>query len=100
MKLVIGTDVAKASRTACALEASWSKVRQRPRFSAATTEGYAERCRRLAQRGGPEAVLVGLEATGSIWEPLHDALTDASCQVLVLNPRQTSSKSVPSDQNR
>lgn len=91
VKLVVGIDVAKASHTVCALEAPSGKVRQRPRSIAATTEGYAELCQWLAQWGGPEAVLVGLEATGSLWEPLHDALTHAGYQVLVLNPRQTSS---------
>ena len=34
-------------------------------------------------------MLVGLEATGCLWEPLHDALTRAGYRVVVLNPRQT-----------
>jgi transposase len=36
-------------------------------------------------------VLVGLEATGSLWEPLYDTLTQAGYPVLLLNPRQTAS---------
>jgi len=91
VKHVVGIDVAKASHTVCALEAPSGRVRQRPRSIAATAEGHSELCQWLAQWGGPEAVLVGLEATGSLWEPLYDALARAGYQVLVLNPRQTSS---------
>ena len=36
-------------------------------------------------------MLIGLEATGVLWEPLYDALTQAGYSVLVLNPRQTAS---------
>ena len=88
---VVGIDVAKASHVVCALEAPSGKIRQRPKSIAATAAGYAKLLQWLARWGGPEAVLVGLEATGSLWEPLHDALTHAGYQVLVLNPRQTSS---------
>ena len=91
VKHVVGIDVAKASHVVCALEAPSGKVRQRPRAISATSEGYAELGQWLVQWGGPEGVLIGLEATGSLWEPLHDALTRASYEVLVLNPRQTSS---------
>lgn len=91
VKCVAGIDVAKAAHTVCALEAPSGKVRQRPKSIAATAEGHGELCQWLTQWGGPEAVLIGLEATGSLWEPLYDALARAGYQVLVLNPRQTSS---------
>ena len=91
VKHVVGIDVAKASHMVCALEAPSGKVSQRPKSIAATAEGYAELGQWLTSWGGPDAVLVRLEATGCLWEPLHDALTRAGYQVLVLNPRQTSS---------
>ena len=88
---VIGIDVAKASHVVCALDVRSGTVLQRPRSIAATAEGYADLCQWLTQWGGPETVLVGLEATGCLWEPIHDTLTRSGYQVLVLNPRQTSS---------
>jgi transposase len=45
----------------------------------------------LEQWGTPAEVLIGLEATGVLWEPLYEAVTHAGYTVLVLNPRQTSS---------
>jgi len=42
-----------------------------------------------AFRGEPGALLLGLEATGCLWEPLYEDLTRAGYTVLVLNPRQT-----------
>jgi transposase len=36
-------------------------------------------------------VLIGLEATGVLWEPLYEAVNQAGYSVLVLNPRQTAS---------
>src|SRR5258708_24866227 len=36
-------------------------------------------------------MLIGREATGVLWEPLDDALTQAGDTVLVRNPRQTAS---------
>jgi transposase len=87
---VVGIDVAKASHVVCALEVPSGKVCQRPKSVAATAEGYADLVEWLAAWGGPEAVLIGLEATGCLWEPLYDALTRADYRVLVLNPRQTS----------
>ena len=64
---VVGIDVAKASHVVCVLEAPSGKVRQRPKSIAATAEGYAELGQWLTTWGGPEAVLIGLEATGCLW---------------------------------
>jgi transposase len=88
----VGIDVAKQAHLVCALDASSGAVRQAPSRIEATAEGYALLLSWLPpwQAGdGPEAILIGLEATGVLWEPLYDALTQADYTVLVLNPRQT-----------
>ncbi|MCL4545239.1 MAG: IS110 family transposase [Chloroflexi bacterium] len=91
IRCVVGMDVAKRSHMVCDLEAPTGKVRQGPRPIAATVEGYAELRAWLGQWGAPASLLIGVEATGSLWEPLHDALTQAGYRVVVLNPRQTAS---------
>jgi transposase len=48
-------------------------------------------CARGSRWGEPEELLIGVEATGPLWEPLYDHLTQAGYQVLLLNPRQTAS---------
>ncbi len=78
----------------CALEAPSGALRHKPSRLEATGEGDAQLLSYLATwRAGaqPDAVLIGLEATGVLWEPLDDALTQAGYTVLVLNPRQTAS---------
>src|SRR5438874_1905162 len=89
IQCVVGIDVAKRSHVVCAIDAITGKVRQRPKRVEATPAGYAELLGWLADWGAPQSVLIGLEATGTLWEPLHDALTRAGYQVLLLNPRQT-----------
>ena len=88
---VVGIDVAKQFHVVCALEAPGGTVRQRATRLEATSEGYAQLCRWLQQWGPPAEVLIGLEATGVLWEPLYEAVTQAGYRVLVLNPRQTAS---------
>jgi hypothetical protein len=54
--------------------------RARLRQIEATQEGYAVLLSWLATwhaGAGPAAVLIGLEATGVLWEPLYDALIQA-----------------------
>ncbi len=89
IQCVVGIDVAKRSHVVCALEAPSGKVRQRPKRIEASSAGYAELQHVLVEWGTPQSVLIGLEATGTLWEPLHDALTQAGYAVLLLNPRQT-----------
>ena len=91
VRCVVGIDVAKAAQVVCARDAPDGRVRQRPRRIAATAEGHAALLAWLGSWGAPAAILIGLEATGPLWEPLHDALTAAGYAVLVLNPRQTAS---------
>jgi transposase len=91
---VVGIDVAKHTHVVCALEAPSGRVRHKPSQIEATQQGYMLLVSWLATwRAGAEreAVLIGLEATGVLWEPLYDALTQAGYTVLVLNPRQTAS---------
>jgi transposase len=86
---VVGIDIAKRCHVLCALDARTGKVHLRPRTFAATAAGYAELRALLQAWGEPGAILLGLEATGCLWEPLYEDLTQAGYTVLVLNPRQT-----------
>src|SRR6185437_2800129 len=88
---VVGIDVDQRAHVVCALEAPSGTVRQRPKPITATAEGYAQLRDWLGQWGAPGSVLIGVEATGSLWEPLREALTQAGYRVVVLNPRQTAS---------
>ncbi len=93
-RYVVGIDVAKHTHVVCALEAPGGAIRHKPSVIEASAAGYTLFLSWLATwRAGetPEAVLIGLEATGVLWEPLYDTLTQAGYRVLVLNPRQTAS---------
>jgi transposase len=59
----------------------------------ATGAGYSQLVEWLDSwaAGDPARLLIGLESTGSRWEPLYDALTRAGYGVLLLNPHQTAS---------
>jgi transposase len=89
IRCIVGIDVAKRTHVLCALDAPRGAVRQKPIKIEATAEAYAQLCTQLAGWGAPDQLLIGMEATGCLWEPLHDALTHAGYQVVVLNPRQT-----------
>lgn len=91
IQYVVGIDVAKRSHTVCAIAAPAGTIHLRPRAIPATAEGYAALCSLLRSWGPPETILLGLEATGCLWEPLYESLTHAGYTVLVLNPRQTAS---------
>jgi transposase len=91
IRCVVGIDVAKDAHVVCALEASTGAVRQRATRIEASAQGYAQLCGWLKEWGEPDALLIGLEATGVLWEPLYEAVTHAGYTILVLNPRQTSS---------
>jgi transposase len=90
IQYVVGIDVAKRTHTLCALGVATGKLHVRSRSIAATAEGHTELCSLLKSWGPPETTLIGMEATGCLWEPLYAALTTAGYTVLVLNPRQTS----------
>jgi len=88
---VVGIDVAKQAPVVCALEAPSGALRHKPSRIEATAAGYALLRSWWASWGNPEQTVMGLEATGPLWEPLYDTLTRAGYTVLVLNPRQTAS---------
>lgn len=57
---------------------------------AASRDGVTTLLRTLRDRGAPPVqTVVGLEATGHLWENLEAALVGAGYQVVVLNPVQT-----------
>jgi transposase len=89
VRYVVGIDIAKLAHVYCMIEVASGAVQGRPRSIRATQSGYQELVAALRPCGAPATVLVGLEATGCLWEPLYDALSQAGYTVLVLNPRQT-----------
>jgi transposase len=91
IRCVVGIDVAKHSHVVGALEAPGGALRHAPNSIEATADGYAQQHGWLADWGVPETILLGLEATGTLWEPLYETLTQAGYQVLLLTPRQTAS---------
>jgi transposase len=94
IRCVVGIAVAQQAHVVCARQAPNGVRRHTPSQIEATREGSALLRSWLATwraRAQPEAVLIGLEATGVRWEPLDDALTQAGESVLVLNPPQTAS---------
>lgn len=91
IRCVVGIDVAKDAHVVCALEAPSGAVRQRATRITASAHGYAQLVQWLQTWGDPETLLIGLEATGVLWEPLYEAVTQVGYSILVLNPRQTSS---------
>jgi transposase len=91
IRCVVGIDVAKQAHVVCALDAPGGAVRGRPSRIDATAEGYALLCSWLQTWGTAEELLIGVEATGPLWEPLYEYLTHAGYGVLLLNPRQTAS---------
>jgi transposase len=89
IRSVVGIDIAKLAHVYCVLEVASGRVQGRPRTIPATQSGYQELLVALQGCGAPATVLIGLEATGCLWEPLYEVLTQAGYGVLVLNPRQT-----------
>src|SRR5262245_66263635 len=75
IRCVVGIDVAKASHIVCALEAPSGAVRLKSTSIAASPAGYAQLGQWLQEWGEPQTLLIGLESTGSLWEPLYDTLT-------------------------
>jgi transposase len=93
IRCVVGIDVAKSAHVVCALEAPSGAVRLKSAPIPATAAGHAQLLAWLQEwaEGEPARLLIGLESTGSLWEPLYDALTQAGYAALLLNPHQTAS---------
>lgn len=86
---VVGIDVAKHAHVVCALAIPSGAIHLAPQSIAATRAGYDQLLAQLTRWGPPQLILLGLEATEVLWEPLYEVLTHAGYAVLVLNPRQT-----------
>src|SRR5258708_27981705 len=94
LRCVVGMEGAKRAQVVGVRGAPGGGLRHTPSRSEATSAGYALLQSWLATWGAgrePETMLIGREATGVLWEPLDDALTQAGDTVLVRNPRQTAS---------
>jgi len=91
IRCVVGIDIAKQAQVVCAVEVPSGRVRHKPSRIEASAEGYAQLRAWLESWGSQETILLGLEATGPLWEPLDDILIHAGYTVLLLNPRQTAS---------
>ena len=83
-----GIDIAKNKHVACVIDQAGTHIVRSQSF-ANNADGYQQILTRLAQAGGPEQILVGMEATGPYWQSLHDFLIRHQYQVAVLNPIQT-----------
>jgi transposase len=88
---VVGSDVAKSTHVVCALEAPSGARRLKSTAIPATAAGHAQLLDWLRGWGEPARLLIGLASTGSLWEPLDDALTQAGHAVVLLNAHQTAS---------
>lgn len=85
----VGIDVALREHRVAVLDRDGEAVG--PSFTiAASKDGVATLVRTLAARGATATqTLIGLEASGHLWENLEAALVSAGYRVLVLNPLQT-----------
>ena len=85
----VGIDVALREHRIAVLDRDGEAVG--PSFTiAASKDGVATLVRALAARNATAAqTLIGLEASGHLWENLEAALVGAGYRVLVLNPLQT-----------
>jgi transposase len=85
----VGIDVALREHRIAVLDRDGEAVG--PSFTiAASKDGVATLLRTLAARDATAAqTLIGLEASGHLWENLEAALVGAGYRVLVLNPLQT-----------
>jgi transposase len=85
----VGIDVALREHRVAVLDRDGEAV-GRSFTVAATKGGFTTLLQTLRTRGAtPAQSLVGLEATGHLWENLEAALVGAGYRVLVLNPVQT-----------
>jgi transposase len=81
----LGIDIAKRKHTAMILDEQGQVIR---RAFSLTNDGLGFGQLMAEIRALPEAVIIGLEATGHYWLALYDHLTRQDYTVLVLNPLQ------------
>lgn len=83
-----GIDVGKNRHAAAIMDADGNLVLRSQSFGN-DAPGFKLVLQRLAEIGGPDRVLVGMEATGHYWYALHDALQRSGYDCAVVNPLQT-----------
>ena len=83
-----GIDIGKNKHVACVLDADGQTLARSQSFTN-DAEGYELLLQRIGTIAKPPQLLVGMEATGHYWYPLHDFLTRRGYSVAVLNPIQT-----------
>lgn len=83
-----GIDIAKSKHVACVIDRDGQLTVKSQSF-ANDAAGYQQILARLQEAGGPDQIVVGMEATGHYWYSLHDFLVRQSYAVIVLNPIQT-----------
>ncbi len=83
-----GIDIAKNNHVACVIDRNGDTLVRSQSFKN-TIHGYQQILARLAELGGPQRILVAMEATGHYWYSLHDFLVRHGYEVAVLNPIQT-----------
>jgi len=83
-----GIDVAKKAHVARIIDRDGNTL-VKPKSFGNDIEGYRQLAQRLTDAGGPQKVLVGMEATGHYWLSLHEFLARQGYHVAVLNPIQT-----------
>ena len=86
---VVGIDVGKQSHAAAGLTAAGQQFGRIISFS--NDRAGLDRLETVLLRplGGPEQILVGMEATGHYWMPLYFELRRRGYQAIVINPIQT-----------
>ena len=83
VQCVLGIDVATHAQMVCALPTPSGALRHKASRSEATADGYALLRSWLQEWGTHETILMGMEATGPLGEPLDEDLPQVGDQVLL-----------------
>lgn len=87
--IYVGVDIGKSKHAAAAVGDAGATVMP-PRLFTQDAGGFASFFGALKECGGPESVVVGMEATGHYWKVLRHALVANQYRVDVINPLITS----------
>ncbi len=83
--IIAGVDIGKAKHAVAAVSERGSVV-MKPWFFNQDREGFKKLFEALEQLGGPQKIIVGMEATSRYWLPLRHALTARGYRVECVNP--------------
>lgn len=85
----LGIDVSKASHQCVVLDAN-GETTGKPFSVQSSKDDFAKLVKKLSELNIPKAdLIIGLEATGNLWENIYTFLKELSFKVIVLNPYQT-----------